>query len=86
DAYPSDETDIENLLPGKYTLTVSFNADTIADWTKTIKLKKNQHITYKVVKINEFSKDARQLGRNISKKDDQGLVEYYKLIPAHREE
>ncbi len=80
DAYPSDETEIEGLLPGKYTLTVSFDSDTIADWSKTFKLKKNQHLIYKVVKVNEFAKDAQELGRNISKKDDNGLVLYYKLV------
>ncbi len=44
DAYPSDEVIVENLLPGKYTLQVSFNSDTIADWVKTFKLKKNEKI------------------------------------------
>ncbi len=80
DAYPSDETEIEGLLPGKYTLTVSFDSDTIADWSKTFKLKKNQHLIYKVIRVNEFTKDAQELGRNISKKDDNGLVLYYKLV------
>jgi len=82
DAYPSDETEIESLLPGKYQLTVSFNSDTIADWTKTFKLKKNEHLIFKVEKMNKFSKDAKQLGRNIKKdaKGDDGLVQYYKLV------
>ncbi len=82
DAYPSDETEIEGLLPGKYILQISFNSDTIADWTIKLKLKKNEHLIYKVVKLKKFAKDANQLGRNISKdaKDDDGLVQYYKLV------
>ena len=87
DAYPSDETEIEGLLPGKYTLTVSFNSDTIADWTKTFKLKKNEHLIFKVEKMGKFSKDANKLGRNMKKetKDDKGLVQYYKLVQIREE-
>ena len=88
DAYPSDETEIEGLLPGKYQLTVSFNSDTIADWTKTFKLKKNEHLIFKVEKMNKFSKDAKQLGRNMKKdaKGDDGLVQYYKLVQQREED
>ncbi|MCF6184446.1 MAG: hypothetical protein L3J56_07450 [Bacteroidales bacterium] len=88
DAYPSDETEIEGLLPGKYILQVSFNSDTIADWTIKLKLKKNEHLIYKVVKMKKFAKDANQLGRNISKdaKDDDGLVQYYKLVQVREPE
>ncbi len=88
DAYPSDETEIEGLLPGKYQLIVCFNSDTIADWTKTFKLKKNEHLIFKVEKMNKFSKDAKQLGRNIKKntKGDDGLVQYYKLVQQKEED
>ncbi len=88
DAYPSDETEIEGLLPGKYTLTVSFNSDTIADWSKTFKLKKNEHLIFKVEKMNKFSKDVNKLGRNMKKdaEDDGGLVQYYKLVQVREED
>ncbi len=88
DAYPSDETEIEGLLPGKYTLQVSFDSDTIADWSKTFKLKKNEHLVFKVEKMNKFSKDANKLGRNMKKdaKDDDGLVQYYRLVQVREEE
>jgi len=87
DAYPSDETEIEGLLPGKYQLTVSFDSDTIADWSKTFKLKKNQHLIFKVEKLSEFAKDANQLGRNMKKdaKDDDGLVQLYRLVQIKEE-
>lgn len=87
DAYPSDETEIEGLLPGKYTLTVSFNSDTIADWSKTFKLKKNEHLIFRVEKMGKFSKDANKLGRNIKKnsEDDEGLVQYYRLVQVREE-
>lgn len=86
DAYPSDEVIIENLLPGKYTLQVSFNSDTIADWNKTFKLKRNEKIVYKVVKLKNIGKDVRKVGRGFGRvtgttKDDgvEDLVQYYKL-------
>jgi len=86
DAYPSDEVIIENLLPGKYTLQVSFDSDTIADWTKTFKLKRNEKIIYKVVKVKEFGKEAGKMGRSFGrvtgKTKDSGvedLIQYYKL-------
>jgi len=87
DAYPSDETEIEGLLPGKYTLQVSFNSDTIADWSKTFKLKKNEHLIFRVEKMGKFSKDAKKLGRNMKKdtKDDDGLVQYYRLVQVREE-
>lgn len=87
DAYPSDETEIEGLLPGKYILTVSFNSDTIADWSEKLKLKKNEHLTFKVEKINKFLKDANKMGRNMKKdaKDDDGLVQYYRLVQIREE-
>ena len=84
DAYPSDEVIVEGLLPGKFTIQVSFNADSIADWTKIIKLKKNEAIVYKVVKMKQISKSVGELGRNIKENSgedytDGGLVQYYKL-------
>jgi len=87
DAYPSDETDIEGLLPGKYTLQVSFDSDTIADWTKTFKLKKNEHLIFRVEKMKQFSKDAGKLGRNMKKdaEGDDGLVQYYRLVQVRED-
>ena len=86
DAYPSDEVIMENLLPGKYTLQVSFNSDTIADWVKTFKLKKNEQIVYKVVKMKNFGKDIGKVGRGFGTKtgtteenDSEDLVQYYRL-------
>ncbi len=84
DAYPSDEVIVEDLLPGKFIIQVSFNADTIADWTKTIKLKKNETVVYKVVKMKQISKSVGELGRNINKnsgedQNDGGLLQYYRL-------
>ncbi len=84
DAYPSDEVIVEDLLPGKFLIQVSFNADSIADWTKTIKLKKNQTIVYKVVRMKQISKSVGELGRNIKQNSgedytDGGLMQYYKL-------
>ncbi len=82
DAYPASETEIEGLLPGKYNLTVSFDADTIADCVKSFKMKKNDRFVFRVEKLSQFSKDAKQLGRNMKKdaKGDDGLVQYYKLV------
>ncbi len=85
DAYPSDEVIMENLLPGKYMLQVSFNSDTIADWVKTFKLKKNEQIVYKVVKMKAFGKDIGKVGRGFGTKtgkteeSDDDLVQYYRL-------
>ena len=67
DAYPSDEVIVENLLPGKFIIQVSFDADTIADWKKTIRLKKNQKLVYKVIKKREFGKEAGKVGRGFGK-------------------
>ena len=88
DAYPSDETEIEGLLPGKYTLQVSFDSDTIADWTKTFKMKKNEHLIFRVEKMKQFSKDAGKLGRNMKKdaEGDDGLVQYYRLVQVREED
>ncbi len=86
DAYPSDEVIMDKLLPGKYILQVSFDSDTIADWTKKIKLKRNEKIVYKVVKMKGFGKDVGKVGRGFGKitgtteenvSDD--IVQYYRL-------
>ena len=86
DAYPSDEVFMESLLPGKYILQVSFNSDTIADWVKTIKLKTNEQLVYKVVKMKAFGKDVGKVGRGFGNKtgtteenDSEDLVQYYRL-------
>ncbi len=86
DAFPSDEMIMESLLPGKYELRVSFDSDTIADWVKTIDLKKNEQLVYKVVKMKEFGKDVGKVGRGFGQvtgttEEDQAadLVQYYKL-------
>lgn len=86
DAYPSDEVIVENLLPGKFIIQVSFDADTIADWKKTIKLKKNQKLVYKVIKKKEFGKEAGKVGRGFGKitgttdkNSNEDLIQYYRL-------
>ena len=86
DSYPSDEVIMENLLPGKYTLQVSFNSDTIADWVKAFKVKKNEQIVYKVIKMKEFGKDVGKMGRGFGnmtgkteENDSEDLVQYYRL-------
>ena len=86
DAFPSEEVIIESLLPGKYTLQVSFNSDTIADWAKSITVKKNEQIVYKVVKMKEFGKDMGKVGRGIGtttgkteENDRDDLIQYYRL-------
>lgn len=85
DAYPSDEVIMESLLPGKYMLQVSFNSDTIADWVKTIKLKTNEQLVYKVVKMKAFGKDIGKVGRGFGTKtgttegSDEDLIQYYRL-------
>jgi hypothetical protein len=92
DAFPSDEMLIESLLPGKYELRVSFDSDTIADWVKTIDLKKNEQLVYKVVKMKEFGKDVGKVGRGFGQvtgttEEDQAadLVQYYKLEKVKEE-
>jgi len=83
DAYPSNEVEMDGLLPGKFVIQVSFNADTIADWVKTIKLKKNEQVVYKIVKMNKISKEAGKVGRSIKKSEDSSgddLIQYYKLV------
>ncbi len=86
DAYPSDEVIIESLLPGQYTLKVSFNSDTIADWSKSFKLKANENVVYKVVKMTSVGKEVNSVGRDIGnltgktgENDSFDLVQYYKL-------
>jgi hypothetical protein len=86
DSDPVEEMLIENLLPGKYNLKVSFNSDTIADWVKTIELKKNEQLVYKVVKMKEIGKDVGKVGRGFGQmtgktEENQAddLVQYYKL-------
>lgn len=86
DAYPSDEVIIEDLLPGKFVLQVSFNSDTIADWVKTFKLKKNEKVVYEVVKMKDFGKSVGKVGRGFGKmsgkteeNDSDDLVQYYRL-------
>jgi hypothetical protein len=86
DAFPSDEVEIEDLYSGKYELRVSFNSDTIADWVKEIKLKRNEKIEFKVVKLKEFGKDVGKVGRGFGQKfgktdenDAEDLVQYYRL-------
>jgi hypothetical protein len=93
DAFHTDEMIIENLLPGKYTLQVSFNSDTIADWSKTIELKKNEKLVYKVVKMKDFGKDVGKVGRgfgqmtgNTEENQAEDLVQYYKLEKVKEEE
>lgn len=86
DAFPSDEVEIEDLYSGKYELRVSFNSDTIADWVKEIKLKRNEKIEFKVVKMKDFGKDVGKVGRGFGQKigktgenDAEDLVQYYRL-------
>ena len=86
DAYPSDEIIIEDLLPGKYVLQVSFNSDTIADWVKTFKMKKNEKIVYEVIKMKDFGKSVGKIGRGFGKmsgkteeNDSDDLIQYYRL-------
>ena len=86
DATPDTEVIIDNLLPGKYILQVSFNADSIADWAKTIRVKKNQKIVYKVIKKKEFGKEAGKVGRGFGKitgktaeNSNEELIQYYRL-------
>lgn len=86
DAFPSDEVIIEDLLPGKYVLQVSFNSDTIADWVKTFKMNKNEKIVYEVIKMRDFGKSVRKVGRGFGKmsgkteeNDSDDLVQYYRL-------
>ena len=86
DATHSDEVFIEDLYSGKYELRVSFNSDTIADWVKEIKLKRNEEIEFKVVKMKDFGKDVGKVGRGFGQKfgktgdnDAEDLVQYYRL-------
>ena len=85
DAAYSGEVEIEDLYSGKYTLRVSFNSDTIADWVKDIKLKRNEQIEYKIVEMKEFGKEVGKMGRGFGKKtgktkgNDDGLIQYYRL-------
>lgn len=86
DAMPSDEVIVEDLYSGKYELRVSFDSDTIADWTKTIKLKKGEKIEFKVVKMHKFGQDVGKVGRGVGKMtgkteddDAEDLIQYYKL-------
>jgi hypothetical protein len=86
DAFPTDDMLIEGLLPGKFSLKVSFDSDTIADWVKTIDLKKNEQLVYKVVKMKEFGKDVGKVGRGVGQmtgkteeNQAEDLIQYYKL-------
>lgn len=86
DADFSDEVEIEDLYSGNYELRVSFNSDTIADYVKDIKLKRNEVIEFKVVKMKGFGKDVGKVGRGFGNKfgktgdnDSDDLVQYYKL-------
>jgi len=86
DAYPTDDMLIEGLLPGKFSLKVSFDSDTIADWSKTFELKKNEQLVLKVVKMKEFGKDVGKVGRGVGKmtgkteeNQAEDLIQYYKL-------
>ncbi len=86
DAYVSDSFFMDNMLPGKYTFRVGFDADTIADCVKTINLKKNMHCEYEVVALQNFGKDARKVGRgfgrmtgNTGEDEAENLVQCYRL-------
>jgi hypothetical protein len=92
DSDPVDEMLIENLLPGKYSLKVSFNSDTIADWVKNIELKKNEQLVYKVVKMKDIGKDVGKVGRGFGQmtgktEENQAddLIQYYKLEKVKEE-
>ena len=87
DANYWDEVIIEDLLPGKYEMIVSFNSDTISDYVKKIKIKKNTKVVYRVVLKKEFGKEAgkmgRSLGRTLNKTGDddkEGLIQWYRLV------
>ncbi len=87
DAMFYDEAEVEDLYPGKYILTVSFNSDTIADYSKKIKVVANTNYVYKVEVKGDFGKEAGKMGRGFGQKlgttednDKRDLVEYYKLV------
>ncbi len=86
DAVPMSEIEIDDLAAGKYEMRVVFNADTIADYVKVIKIQANKNITFKVVKKGEFGKESGKMGRAFGTKtgttgenEKEGLVDWYRL-------
>lgn len=86
DAMPSDEMIVEDMYSGKYEIRVSFNSDTIADWEKTIKLKRNEKLEFQVVKLHKLGQDVGKVGRGVGRltgktgdDDALDLIQYYKL-------
>ncbi|MEA2041095.1 MAG: hypothetical protein U9N85_00895 [Bacteroidota bacterium] len=63
DAFPTDSIQVEDLKVGTYELQLSFNSDTIADYQQTISIPANDTVRYKVVKMKEFGREARKMGR-----------------------
>lgn len=87
DAMFYDEYEVEDLMPGKYEIIVSFNSDTIADYVKKMKIEANTNYVYKVVPKGDFGKEAGKMGRSFGRKfgtteenDKRNLIEYYRLV------
>jgi hypothetical protein len=94
DAFHYPEMEVEDLLPGKYELRLAFNADTIADVSKTVKVQRGDSLYFKVVHLKELKKEARKAGRGFGRlfdkdksvREKETLKEVYRLEEAEPEE
>ncbi len=73
--------EMKNIVPGIYILQVTFEADTIADIKKKLKVKAGKKYILKVEPKKNFAKKITKTGRKIKKTDynDDKLTDYYYL-------
>ncbi len=73
--------EMKNMVPGIYILQVTFEADTIADIKKKLKVKPNKKYILKIEPKKNFAKKITKTGRKIKKTNynDNKLIDYYYL-------
>ena len=78
---PDTIAEMKAVVPGIYILQFAFEADTIADIKKKLKVKPGKHYIIKIKPKHNLAKKITKTGRKIKNNDynDAKLVDYYYL-------
>jgi len=71
--------ELKNIIPGTYNLVITFEADTIADINKKIKVKPNKKYLFEIKPKSKFARKITKKGRELKKTNDNNLIDYYFL-------